>query len=317
MDGSTADDIRYSIGDLARRTGLTVKTIRFYADTGLVPPTDRTPAGYRLYDVHALARLDLVRTLRELGLDLPAIRRVLERQSPLQEVAAAHAEALEVQIRTLRLRRAVLLAVAQHGSTPEEMRLMHQLAKLSDAERRRLVHDFIDETFGGLDANPEFVAMMRSAMPELPDEPRPEQVEAWVELGELVQDRDFRAAVRKMAEHQAAERADGDRSGLHIALTGTVTSRVRAALAAGIAPTSPDADPVVAALTAAYAEAFGRPDDEQLRQWLFDRLGTANDPRAERYWQLMAVINGWPVQESLRDVFEWFTAALRARLVGC
>ncbi|GAB7181153.1 MerR family transcriptional regulator [Kitasatospora sp. Ki12] len=317
MDGSPADGIRYSIGDLARRTGLTVKTIRFYADTGLVPPTGRTPAGYRLYDVRALARLDLVRTLRELGLDLPAIRRVLEREAPLPEVAAAHAEALEVQIRTLRLRRAVLLAVAQRGSTPEEMRLMHKLAKLSDAERRRLVHDFIDEVFGGLDANPEFVAMMRSAMPELPDEPRPEQVEAWVELGELVQDRDFRAAVRKMAEHQAAERADGDRTGLHHALTETVTSEVRAALAAGIAPASPGADPVVARLSAAYAETFGRPDDEELRRWLLDRLGAADDPRAERYWQLLATVNGWPVPEGLRDVFEWFSEALRARLTGC
>ncbi|MFJ6383534.1 MerR family transcriptional regulator [Kitasatospora sp. NPDC092039] len=314
MDGS---DTLYSIGDLARRTGLTVKAIRFYADTGLVPPTDRTAAGYRRYDVHALARLDLVRTLRELGLDLPAIRRVLEREAPLHEVAAAHAEALEVQIRTLRLRRAVLLAVAQRGSTPEEMRLMHKLAKLSDAERRRLVHDFIDEAFGGLDANPEFVAMMRSAMPELPDEPTAEQVEAWVELGELVQDPDFRAAVRRMAEQQAAERADGDRTGLHTGLTGTVASRVRAALAAGIAPGSPAADPVVDALTAAYAEVFGRPDDAGLRQWLSDRLRVADDPRAERYWQLMATVNGWPVQESLRDVFEWFGEALRARLAEC
>lgn len=34
-----------SIGDLARCTGLTVRTIRFYADHGIVPPTDRTPAG--------------------------------------------------------------------------------------------------------------------------------------------------------------------------------------------------------------------------------------------------------------------------------
>ncbi|MGW7443135.1 MerR family transcriptional regulator [Kitasatospora sp. NPDC054795] len=313
MDGS---DTLYSIGELARRTGLTVKAIRFYADTGLVPPTGRTAAGYRRYDVHALARLDLVRTLRELGLDLPAIRRVLEREAPLREVAAAHAEALEVQIRTLRLRRAVLLAVAQRGSTPEEMRLMHKLAALSDAERRRLIHDFVDEVFGGLDANPEFVAMMRSAMPELPDEPRAEQVEAWVELGELVQDPDFRAAVRRMAEHQAAERADGDRTGLHVELTGTVTSLVRTALAAGVAPASPEADPVVAALAAAYAEAFGRPDDTALRRWLLDRLGTADDPRAERYWQLMATVNGWPVPENLRDVFEWFTEALRARLSG-
>ncbi|MER7768548.1 MerR family transcriptional regulator [Kitasatospora sp. NPDC096140] len=318
MDGSSPDDgIRYSIGDLARRTGLTVKTIRFYADTGLVPPTDRTSAGYRRYDVHALARLDLVRTLRELGLDLPAIRRVLERETPLHEVAAAHAEALQVQIRTLRLRRAVLLAVAQRDSTPEEMKLMHKLAALSDAERRRLVHDFIDEAFGGLDANPEFVAMMRSAMPELPDEPRPEQVEAWVELGELVQDPDFRAAVRRMAERQAAERADGDRGGLHTELTATVRSSVGTALADGIAPASPAADPVVDSLTAAYAEAFGRPDDADLRRWLLDRLGIADDPRAERYWHLLATVNGWPAPESLREVFEWFGEALRARLSGC
>ncbi|MFJ2187634.1 MerR family transcriptional regulator [Kitasatospora sp. NPDC087861] len=314
MDGN---DAHYSIGDLARRTGLTVKTIRFYADTGLVPPTDRTTAGYRRYDVHALARLDLVRTLRELGLDLAAIRRVLERETPLHEVAAAHAEAIDVQIRTLRLRRAVLRAVAQRASTPEETTLMHKLAKLSDAERRRLVHDFIDDAFGGLDANPEFVAMLRSAMPELPDEPSAEQVEAWVELGELVQDPDFRAAIRAMAEHQAAERADGDTTGLHHDLTATVRSLVGAALADGIAPSAPEADAVLAGLTAAYAETFGRPDDAALRQWLLTRLETANDPRAERYWHLLAAINGWPVPDSLREVFEWFTAALRARLAAC
>ncbi|WP_245765577.1 MerR family DNA-binding transcriptional regulator [Nonomuraea jiangxiensis] len=44
MDG----DALLTIGDLARRTGLTVKAIRFYSDRGLVPPTIRSPAGYRL-----------------------------------------------------------------------------------------------------------------------------------------------------------------------------------------------------------------------------------------------------------------------------
>jgi DNA-binding transcriptional MerR regulator len=199
MDGDTL----FMIGDLARRTGLTVKTIRFYSDTGIVPPTDRSPAGYRLYDIGALARLDLVRTLRDLGIDLAVIRQVLDREVSVPEVAAAHADALEVQIRTLRLRRAVLRAVAKRGSSPEEMDLMHKLAKLSDDERRRLITDFIDDTFGGLDANADFVEMMRSAMPELPDDPEPEQVDAWVELAELTQDPDFRAAVRRMAEYQA------------------------------------------------------------------------------------------------------------------
>ncbi|MFE2146587.1 MerR family transcriptional regulator [Streptomyces sp. NPDC059456] len=304
-------DTLYPIGEIARRTGLTVKTVRFYSDSGIVAPTDRSPAGYRLYDIHAVTRLDLARTLRDLGLDLATIRRVLDREASVPEVAAAHADALDVQIRTLRLRRAVLRAVARRGASPQETHLVHRLARLSEAERNRLVHAFIDDTFGGFDANPEFVAMLRSAMPELPDDPTTEQVEAWVELAELCQDAGFRACVRKMAEHQAAERADGDTTGLHHALNEAVCERVGEALAAGILPTSVEALPVTDALAALYAHAFERADDGDLRRWLLARLEVAADPRAERYWQLLAVINGWPPSPSLAPVFTWFIAALR------
>jgi hypothetical protein len=253
-----------------------------------------------------------VRTLRDLGLDLAVIRQVLAREVSVPEVAAAHADALEVQIRTLRLRRAVLRAVAKRGSTPEEMDLMHKLAKLSDDERRRLITAFIDDTFGGLDANADFVDMMRSAMPELPDDPEPEQVDAWVELAELTQDPDFRAAVRRMAEYQAAERAQGDRTGLHHDLTETVRDSVGRAVDAGVAPGSAEASSIVDALTARYAQTFSRADDADLRSWLLTRLEIAGDPGAERYWQLLAVINGWPVPPSLAPVFTWFTQALLA-----
>ncbi len=183
MDGDTL----YSIGDLARRTGLTVKAIRFYSDCGIVPPTDRSPTGYRLYGIDAAARLDLVRTLRELGLDLPTIRKVVDQEISLAQVAAAHARVLEVQIRTLRLRHAVLTAVAERRSTPKEMDLMHQLARLSEDERRRLIDEFLDAAFGGPHADPAFAGITRSMTPELPDDPEIEQVEAWVELAELSQ----------------------------------------------------------------------------------------------------------------------------------
>ncbi|MEV0058034.1 hypothetical protein AB0H34_47055 [Saccharopolyspora shandongensis] len=101
---------------------------------------------------------------------------MVDREVSVPEVAAAHADALEVQIRTLRLRRAVLRAVAKRGSISEEMDLMHKLAGLSEDERRRLINDFIDDTFGDLNANPEFVELMRSAMPDLPEDPEPGQV---------------------------------------------------------------------------------------------------------------------------------------------
>jgi DNA-binding transcriptional MerR regulator len=72
-------DDGYTIGELSRRSGVSVRTIRFWSDRGVVPPAGRTEAGYRLYGDAALARLELVRTLRELGVDLPAIERVLAR----------------------------------------------------------------------------------------------------------------------------------------------------------------------------------------------------------------------------------------------
>lgn len=105
----------YSIGELSRRTGLSVRTIRFYSDSGVVAPTTRSPAGYRLYDLDALLRLELLRTLRELGMDLPTIQRVLDRELSMAEVAAAHADAMDVPIRMLQLRRSVLRVVASRG----------------------------------------------------------------------------------------------------------------------------------------------------------------------------------------------------------
>jgi DNA-binding transcriptional MerR regulator len=309
MDG----DAHYSIGDLARRTGLTVKTIRFYSDRGIVPPTDRSPTGYRRYGIDAVARLDLVRTLRDLGLDLLTIRKVVDREISLPEVAATHADALAVQIRTLRLRRAVLTAVARRGSTPEEMDLMHKLAKLSEDERRRLIGDFLDTAFGGLVAHPAFEGITRSMTPELPDNPEVEQVEAWVELAELSQDPDFRASLGRMAEHLAADRVPGSTTVPRRDAVAIVRDQASPALTAGVDPASPQADPVVAAVTAQYAYASGRTDDVDLRRRLLTRLETANDPRRERYLRLLSVINGWPAPENLTPVLDWSIQALRAR----
>jgi len=308
-----SDDGLYSIGQLAERTGLSVRTIRFYSDEGVVPATGRSVAGYRRYDIHALARLDLVRTLRDLGLPLPTIRAVLDNGLSLPQVAAVHVRALDTQIDALRLRRAVLRAVAKRTTTTaEEAQLMHQLAKMSDVERARLIQDFIDDTFGGLDANPEFVEMMRAATPDLPDDPSPEQVQAWVELAELVQDPEFRASVRRMAEYQAAERADGDRTGLHHDLTVYLHDTVARAIEEDIAPQSPDARPVLEELVSRYAQTFGALDSAAYRLSLLRRLEVANDPRAEQYWQLLGTINGWPAQPTLSPIFDWFTGALRA-----
>jgi DNA-binding transcriptional MerR regulator len=290
-----------SIGELASRTGLPVRTIRFYSDEGVVPPDDRSDAGYRLYGPDALARLGLVRTLRDLGVDLATIRGVLEREVSLTVVAAAHAAALDAQIRVLRVQKAVLQAVARRGSDPKEMQTMHRLAQLSDDERKRIVADFLDHIFDGLDIDPGFEQRMRSATPELPDDPSPEQVDAWIELAELVQDPGFRETIRRMSEQQSASRQAGEDQ-----------SDMRAAAAAVSEKADPSLDPASAeaqAIVAALLPTFGAPVD---RQALADRIAVGTDARAERYWQLLATINGWPAVPATVPKWEWFIAALRA-----
>jgi DNA-binding transcriptional MerR regulator len=320
------------IGELARRTGLSVKTVRYYSDLGLVPEATRTRSGHRRYDATATLRLDFVRTLRELGLDLATIRRVLDREADLAAVAAAHASALDTQIRLLRVQRAVLRNLARRSQlkpaeaghqpalaspiTEKEVDRMNRIAQATADERRRLISEFLDSIFAGIPVDPQFEAGLRSVTPELPDNPTDEQVDAWIELAELVADPDFRVLLRRMGEGSFAStapsalpRGEGAR-----AMATLVTQRAGAALEAGVDPAAPEADPVLDELVGAFAAATDRTDDAAYRRELLAEMEKANDPRPERYWQLMAIINGWPPFPATTPAWSWTAHALRARL---
>lgn len=66
------------IGELAAAAGTTTKTLRFYEETGLLPPTERAANGYRDYGPEVLARLDFIRRGRVAGLSLAQIREVID-----------------------------------------------------------------------------------------------------------------------------------------------------------------------------------------------------------------------------------------------
>jgi DNA-binding transcriptional MerR regulator len=85
------------VGELARSTGLTVRTLHHYDAIGLLRPSARSEAGYRLYDAGDVARLHAIQALRHLGLPLADI-------GPLLDTPDASPQAiLEQQIRSLDL----------------------------------------------------------------------------------------------------------------------------------------------------------------------------------------------------------------------
>jgi DNA-binding transcriptional MerR regulator len=253
-----------------------------------------------LYDAACVARLELVVTLRELGLGLPEVRRVLAGQASVAEVAAVHVEALDAQIRTLRLRRGVLAAVVKRAADGKEMAMMNALARLSAAERRQIIDDFTDEVFAGLDPSPARSARW-AAGPDLPDDPSPEQVEAWIELAGLASDPDFRQRVRQVV----TEVGIAAQAGRWLLDDRQAQEAAGEALRRGVPPDSAEGARVLEAILAGT-------EGSRQRGTLLAQLEAGTDPRVERYWQLTAVITGREPFSSQAPL-KWLAAALRAQ----
>ncbi|MDQ7876755.1 MerR family transcriptional regulator [Microbacterium sp. QXD-8] len=84
------DEQEWSIQQIAKLAGTTSRTLRHYDDIGLLPPSSMGHNGYRYYDRTALVRLQRILLLRELGLGLPQIADVLERESGEESALEAH-----------------------------------------------------------------------------------------------------------------------------------------------------------------------------------------------------------------------------------
>lgn len=71
-------DEHYQIGEVADEVGLSLRTIRYYEEIGLVEPSGRTEGGFRLYTDSDLERLRLVKALKPVGMSLETIAELLE-----------------------------------------------------------------------------------------------------------------------------------------------------------------------------------------------------------------------------------------------
>ncbi len=80
----------WSIQQIAKLAGTTSRTLRHYDDIGLLAPTRLGHNGYRYYDADALVRLQRILLLRELGLGLPQIGEVLDREASPEEALTGH-----------------------------------------------------------------------------------------------------------------------------------------------------------------------------------------------------------------------------------
>lgn len=114
------------IGEVAAATGTTTKTLRFYEDKGLLPATDRTPGGYRVYAADVVSRLDFIRRGRTAGLTLAHIGQILairdNGEAPcrhVRDLLTTRLEVLDQQIADLQALRRSVAALREHAATTD------------------------------------------------------------------------------------------------------------------------------------------------------------------------------------------------------
>ena len=81
------------IGAIAQLVGLSLRTVRYYEEAGLVLPAGRTPGGFRLYDNDAVERLRLIMKMKPLGFTLDEMRLLIE---TLDELAVGTADDMQL-----------------------------------------------------------------------------------------------------------------------------------------------------------------------------------------------------------------------------
>lgn len=120
---------RLTIGQVAERSGLPIKTIHFYEEQGIVPAPERSPGGFRLYTPLGVRRLRLVRLVKLMGLSLPEIKTLVS-QAFASECAdfadellariASQQTVIDARIAELTTLKGDLTALAQHAEHSRE-----------------------------------------------------------------------------------------------------------------------------------------------------------------------------------------------------
>ncbi len=141
---SGTDEVRtYSIEQVAEQTGLTKRTLRYYEEVGLLPPTGRTEGNYRRYSEEDIQRLEGIKKLRDLlGFSLADIREIMEAEDERGVLKEAYRHETEAAAKIAQLDRIdelilrQLHLIEQKIAGLEQMRTM-LMAKIEHHQQTR------------------------------------------------------------------------------------------------------------------------------------------------------------------------------------
>ena len=123
------------IGEVAERTGVTQRTLRFYEERGLLKPPTRMEGGFRLYSEDDIGRVEQIKQLQSLlGLTLAEIKEMVEAEEIREELRATYRPDLEVTERVKRFHKRIEVTQRQFDIISSKLTAMIEMKK--DLEER-------------------------------------------------------------------------------------------------------------------------------------------------------------------------------------
>ena len=275
----------YRIGELAEQSGASVKTIRFYADKGLLGQVQRSDTGQRLFDAFELERLRLILALREFDVALEKIQALLSGATDLNRIIELQLKLLGLQIKTLQRKQALLSAILGES---DELRLeyLQLLAAMEKSDQDEIFTQFWDDALQYVSDATTADRFRQFGTVVLPENPSKQQVKAWVELNQLLRDEKFLYHVKKNSQwfwHLL------DQQQVDVAARNELFNQLR-----NISHGKQERQQFVRT----FAKAMGRVDGIEFRHWLLQMFSGHQNPQAQRYWDLVALVNKQQKQNS-------------------
>ncbi|MDP2674968.1 MAG: MerR family transcriptional regulator [Dehalococcoidia bacterium] len=116
------------IGEVAERTGVTQRTLRFYEEKGLLRPPTRMDGGFRLYSEDDVTRVEHIRQLQNLlGVTLAEIKEMVDAEEVLQELKAQYRPEADVSEKRRQLLKAIDVVTRQHGIVSQKAEQMSEM----------------------------------------------------------------------------------------------------------------------------------------------------------------------------------------------
>jgi len=125
---SDSQEAYLQIGEVAERTGVTQRTLRFYEEKGLLRPPTRMDGGFRLYSEDDVSRVEHIRKLQNLlGVTLAEIKEMVDAEEVLQELKAQYRPEADVSEKRRQLLKAIDVVTRQHGIVSQKAEQMSEM----------------------------------------------------------------------------------------------------------------------------------------------------------------------------------------------